>query len=332
MLTILVYSRGTDPLIHYGRHFGRTVHTLCTISAIMTNGLLRLADDSNTPDEEYPPEDRRCFAVFCSLVELIPDLKRRLSEGSAEDALHIGTLVRKGIAASRSDDTRGLKGAILDWIIPRGEVLTPPLYRNVKHDRGFHHDRTGFLLCPAEYDWSNTEIKEKLRSGELAFSGDLWPNFVYHGYKSDAVDPWTGLFRSSLLITAYKFVFTSPSSVEKESKATRSGNARIHGMTEVTLPSIAYIATQVRFALSSSAIFTRNDTNTDSERFYHSILDLFEDLEEQKEVNELKQWWDRQIFPAKSSAGLLPQNGTLAKIKERRKMLQARSLNAQNSY
>lgn len=44
---------------------------------------------------------------------------------------------------------------------------------------------------------------------------------------------------------AYKHIFTSPSSVEKEPKATRSGNARIHGMTQVTPASIVYIATQV---------------------------------------------------------------------------------------
>ena len=53
------------------------------------------------------------------------------------------------------------------------------------------------------------------------------------------------------LAQAYKHVFTSPSSVDKEPKATRSGNARIHGMTCVTLPSIAYIATQVRAHFSS---------------------------------------------------------------------------------
>lgn len=48
---------------------------------------------------------------------------------------------------------------------------------------------------------------------------------------------------------AYKAIFTSPSSVEKESKATRSGNARIHGMTQVTPASLAYVATQVRLSL-----------------------------------------------------------------------------------
>jgi hypothetical protein len=45
---------------------------------------------------------------------------------------------------------------------------------------------------------------------------------------------------------AFKYIFTSPSSVEKEPKATRSGNARIHGMTKVTAASIAYISTQAR--------------------------------------------------------------------------------------
>ena len=65
--------------------------------------------------------------------------------------------MQKGIACARSDDTRSLKGAILDWIIPHGEVMNPPLHRSIKHDRGFHHERTGFLLCPAEYDWSNEE-------------------------------------------------------------------------------------------------------------------------------------------------------------------------------
>jgi len=49
-------------------------------------------------------------------------------------------------------------------------------------------------------------------------------------------------------LQAYKHIFTSPSSVEKEVKATRSGNARIHGMTRVTPASLAYIATQVHIS------------------------------------------------------------------------------------
>jgi len=46
-----------------------------------------------------------------------------------------------------------MKGPILDWIMPQGESLNPPLTHNVKTDHGFHHDCTGFLLCPAGMDW-----------------------------------------------------------------------------------------------------------------------------------------------------------------------------------
>jgi hypothetical protein len=50
---------------------------------------------------------------------------------------------------------------------------------------------------------------------------------------------------------------------------------------------------QVRFALSSTAAFSRSDTITDSQRFYDTVLDLFDDVEESTEVNELMAWWNR---------------------------------------
>jgi hypothetical protein len=55
----------------------------------------------------------------------------------------------------------------------------------------------------------------------------------------------------SVGIQAFKHVFTSPSSVDQEPKATRSGNARIHGMTQVTPASLAYVATQVCIVMST---------------------------------------------------------------------------------
>ena len=103
-----------------------------------------------------------------------------------------------------------------------------------------------------------------LREGHLHISSEQWPLFLYHDYSYDPDDPWKGLLRSSIIVSvrlsnlhlnsidfqpvrqAYKHIFTSPSSVGKEPKATRSGNARIHGMTQVTRASIAYVTTQVR--------------------------------------------------------------------------------------
>ncbi|KAG1892969.1 uncharacterized protein F5891DRAFT_1209455 [Suillus fuscotomentosus] len=182
--------------------------------------------------------ERQEHHVFEQLLESYPGLLEQLKNGSDEDILLVGELIGKGAAGTRGDDTKTLKSAVLDWIVPQGEAIQPPLHRNSKIDRGFNHDLTGFLLCPVGLDWNDSQTKENLRSGKL----------------------W-----------AYKHVFTSPSSVEKEPKATQSGNARLHGMNSVTTASIAYIATQT---------------------FYHSLLDLLGDPDESKEVDELLMWWN----------------------------------------
>ena len=52
---------------------------------------------------------------------------------------------------------KGLKSAVLDWIVSCGELLAPLIAHNVKCDRGFNYEKTGFLLCPADLDWSDIE-------------------------------------------------------------------------------------------------------------------------------------------------------------------------------
>jgi len=52
-------------------------------------------------------------------------------------------------------------------------------------------------------------------------------------------------------------------------------------------------SSQVRFALTSSPVFSHTDTVTDSERFYNSILDVFKDPDEKQEVDNLVVWWNR---------------------------------------
>jgi hypothetical protein len=61
----------------------------------------------------------------------------------------------KGASGARGDDTKTLKSAVLEWLVPRGQVVIPPLSRNIKSDRGFNHEVTGALLCPAGLDWSD---------------------------------------------------------------------------------------------------------------------------------------------------------------------------------
>ncbi|KAJ2920142.1 hypothetical protein MD484_g316, partial [Candolleomyces efflorescens] len=88
------------------------------------------------------------------------------------------------------------------------------------------------------------QVREQLRTGELIIPADCWPSFVYEE-KYNPANPWEGLWRGDLLVKAFKHIFISPSSVEESARSTRAGNAQIHGMTAVTKPSLAYIASIV---------------------------------------------------------------------------------------
>ncbi|KAG2081961.1 hypothetical protein BD769DRAFT_1633495 [Suillus cothurnatus] len=282
----------TDPLVHYGCHFGRTVHALCNFQALLTNRILQMGEVADTPEENFTAKERCKHHVFQELLKSVAGLEERLMQGRDDEVDSIAELLTKGASGARGDDTKSLKGSVLDWITPKGQNLIPPLTCNVKVDQGFHHEQTGALLCPAGLDWSNSETKAKLKSGKIIVTGDQWPLFLYADYHYDLKDPWNGLFQSALLVCAYRNVFTSPSSMNREPKATHS----------VTLPSIAYIAMQIRFMLTSSPVFSCTDTVTDSERFYNSVLDIFEDPDEKQEVDDLTVWWNRQIFPSYSTA------------------------------
>ncbi|KAH6911254.1 hypothetical protein BKA70DRAFT_1099672 [Coprinopsis sp. MPI-PUGE-AT-0042] len=312
----------TDPLVHHGRHFGRTVQAFCRVQTLIKNGLAHSVqlDLGHIEEQDLSPHERHEHAIYEELLKLSPGLEKRLCNGSEEDIFYVAELIQKGSAGARADDTKGLKGVILDWITPRGQTLQPPLMRNVKTDRGFYHPRTGELLCPTDYDWNDTAIREGLRLGTIVVAGDQWPHFLYRDYKCNPNDIWDGLFRSTLLISAFKHIFTSPSSVDREPRATRSGNARIHGMKNVTIASLAYVATQVRFALSSSPVFSRTDLVTDSERFYGSVIEAFSDKAEEENVCSLLTWWDLQIFPIYNERNKNPKKGSvLALMKEQRK-------------
>ncbi len=181
-----------------------------------------------------------------------------------------------------------------------------------------------FLMC--------IRVKEKLRSGEMVVAGDQWPIFLYNRYRYDPEDPWNGLFRSVLLVSVSIFTFSRnfclgwqicarhintsshprvpskrnqrPPDLETHTSMgwRKSREPLLHTLllrqVQIILFLFLHISdeygwNQVRFALSSSPVFSRTDTVTDSERFYNSILDLFEDVEENEEVNDLLLWWNR---------------------------------------
>jgi hypothetical protein len=45
-----------DPLVHHGRHFGRTLHAMSNIQVLITNGVLRMGELADQPEETFTAE------------------------------------------------------------------------------------------------------------------------------------------------------------------------------------------------------------------------------------------------------------------------------------
>lgn len=103
-------SGTTDPLVHHGRHFGRTVHALCNVSSLLNNGILRMGELSERSEDTFsheytlsphicmknsfiPTRERREHRIFKHLLRMVPGLEDRVMEGSDEDFVHIAELV-----------------------------------------------------------------------------------------------------------------------------------------------------------------------------------------------------------------------------------------------
>lgn len=98
------------------------------------------------------------------------------------------------------------------------------------------------------------------------------------------------------------------------------------------------ITHQVRFALSSQEVFSRNETEFESAAFYNSILGFIEEHEEREEIKDLLRFWNqyvtcvrpsivakgliesRQIFPLYSVAKLpITRKSAVARLRQHMK-------------
>ncbi|KAH6867233.1 hypothetical protein BKA70DRAFT_1497334 [Coprinopsis sp. MPI-PUGE-AT-0042] len=299
----------------HGRHFGRTVFAFTNLQPLILSGMSMDAGTHKRPDSaRRAGRVRKEYRVYRQLLNIIPGLEDLLKTPGT-DIEFICTEIQAGVNSARSDDTKGLKPVIIDWIT-EGKSVNPPLRRNAKAGRGFEHDITGRLLCPVGVDWDDARQREQLRNHEMVVSGTQWPHCMYEHETCDPCDPWKGLLRNQLLVKAFKHIFMSPSSVDGDRTATRAGNARLHNMNSVTKASIAYVATQT---------FSRTDEEMDSETFYNSIIEFLEDPEEQKEADSLVEWWNKfsPFSPAfsKDVQRVVPERSALALLRQRREQM-----------
>ena len=114
---------------------------------------------------------------------------------------------------------------------------------------------TYILHCPAQkWSYGMASILFQVISGQFFCGRTVNMIPTIPGMVSSAVNswfPWVYHVVAHLLshahhvlinMKAFKYIFTSPSSVEQTAKATCSRNARIHSMTKVNIVSLMYIA------------------------------------------------------------------------------------------
>ncbi|KAH9854398.1 hypothetical protein C2E23DRAFT_726445 [Lenzites betulinus] len=293
-----------DPLKPFGRHFARTVDMFVLPVIVIQAGMEY--DLERSPDE-YTPEQHRNFRSWETLLRMIPNLAAMLVDpNAAQPVTRVGAALLSGSNAARSDDTRSIKIAIVEWLSSELAAAGVVLHPKDKTQRGFGNPVTGRLLCPIELNYDDDNIRKLLEThqatiGGIPVNGSHWPKFAFDEHQYNPQLPWLSFLRGRLLLSAFRHIFLSPSSATRddtvnENRGTRAGNAAIHGMTKVTPGSIIYCATQVHFALSSTAVFNKNNKNNNTITFQRSLVEYFENPSLAAPVAELLDWWNRCVF------------------------------------
>ncbi|KAL1939912.1 hypothetical protein VTO73DRAFT_9612 [Trametes versicolor] len=294
-----------NPLKHAGRHFARTVD-MFVLPAVVVNAGIEF--DPNRSPLECSPEEQRNHKSWDALLRIVPNLTAMLADPTVQNPIStITTALLAGSNAARADDTRSIKIAVVEWLADDLKAAGVTLNPKTKPQRGFLNEVTGRLLCPVVLDYDDPSIRSLLESHQATIDGEPvngsdWPNFVFDQQGLNPAQPWVNFLRGRLIILAFRHIFISPSSAlgddELEgTRGTRTGNAALHGMMSVTPGSIIYAATHVHFALSSAAVFNKNNQNNDTVVFHRALVAFFEDPLFAAPVADMLTWWNRVIFP-----------------------------------
>ncbi|KAG1725589.1 uncharacterized protein EDB91DRAFT_1254732 [Suillus paluster] len=227
---------------------------------------------------------------YITLVQVVPWLHHKLSELNIDDSEDMLKNVNEDFCPSYL------------------------LKANDKHSRGFVHDTCGKLLCPAEWDWSDPQVKASIhnQTSEYIVLENSWSLSLYKNYSVDSSNLKQGLFKFKILVKAFKATLTSPSSAREaddngadilENNRHTLNQAKVKvcmasiiNMKKVTPHSIVYVVCQVHFTLSGVTSWCTIDSDFNYEMFWNNIVDFFKDVPgpvTQHRVAQLLKWWTR---------------------------------------
>ncbi|KAG2741436.1 hypothetical protein P692DRAFT_20751824 [Suillus brevipes Sb2] len=313
-------ERQMNKYMAQGRAIRRVVALFDNVEDLVTENDRRY-ELTGDEDTNINVDQDRLQVGYVTLTLTLPWFHKKAVEMDYDEYLHMMKMLRQGADGARGDDTSKLKALVSEWV---NREFKPDrlIDADDKHLRGFTNDACGRLLCPAEMDWNDPVTRAGIRDRTEGYVvTDLsFPAFLYDKYTANPDDLEEGLFKGKILLQAYKAVFTSPSSAKdiegdgdgsdiirnnrlaKKSAAgvkVKKHVAEIIKMRKVTPRSIAYIACQVRFALSSVTSWRSIDGDFDYIQFWRAIVDFFErppGREARQRVERLLEWWTRKVF------------------------------------
>ncbi|KAG1721680.1 hypothetical protein EDD22DRAFT_790626 [Suillus occidentalis] len=293
-------QRKTSYYVAQGRAIRRMVVLYTSLEDLIAENDRRYEEGG----EDATTEQDRLQRGYIALVQVLPWLHDKFAQLDIDDCEEMLKKLKRGADAGRGDDTSTLKDLVAAWV---NQDFHPAsiLRSDDKHSHGFVHDVCGKLLCPAEWDWNNDRVKAGIRERTMDYivSENSWPLFVYENYVVSSSDLEQGLFKSRILVQAFKATFTSPSSA-READADGDGADILENnrRAQRTLNQVK-VKTCVRFALSSVSSWRTVDGDFDYEVFWNNIVDFFEDVPgpvARRRVDKLLEWWTEVMLRLRS--------------------------------
>ncbi|KAG1848140.1 hypothetical protein C8R48DRAFT_677345 [Suillus tomentosus] len=344
-------KKRNDSNIFYGRSIRRLVCLTERVEDVVAefNRRIGLGAANESDADLMDSDDPEHYRSFKKLMVWCPSARKLLRSSAEHEALAFAySKLNESSDGARGDDCAGLKRSVAEWLMERTPPPNPAIHKQDKSGRGFYNDVTGGLMCPVDYDWSNPTVRASIRDyhPDYRITACSWPSFLYDDGGYDPQNPTKGLLKGKLLVKAFKRVFTSPSSTDKEQpvdsvarsahnrnsgeRRTRRDVATLLNMRSVQPRAIAYVSVQraqLRFALSSSGSWRIIDDEFNNQEFYDNIVDYLElppTPEAAKEIDSLLLWWNQKVFGRRFVSDYRPQQAnkmsvamTLAKGRHR---------------
>ncbi|KAF9784625.1 hypothetical protein BJ322DRAFT_1109335 [Thelephora terrestris] len=283
------YTPVEEKLRITGRGFGIFYEMWRPYSSIIDKGLEASAADPSA----LPEADQPYVNAFRDLLAFSTTVKSEIVKEES-DKEKIGTLLDTARGDTKRSHASAVKISIGDW-----HHFSPGLSKKSSSPRGWDHDECARLLCPPTIEWNEANkqgLRDPVTRKQFELGPGEFPRFLWAGETMDDIDPTIGFLRHPILFAALRHFAISPSSgVDAGTNmSTKFRYARLCGIKHVTIESIAYAATMVRFGLSSDKRFSAT-TSFSYKDMYYNIINFTKAFSE-AQVQQLLISWDREVF------------------------------------